>query len=133
MATKKVLSKLESISEVGIESVNPIVRFLARTINRVVRIDEDQDGDVEGGEILKTVQNVGFDAFATFRGFSWPEFKLQTSDVDAVERQQLVEAFAQEFDLPNDQAEYLIEDYLEWLNRGSVLIERTRKLTQKAA
>jgi hypothetical protein len=131
MATKTLVFVPKTVAELGIQAVSPVVAFTGRLVTTVVNIDEDGDGKVEGSEILKAAQNIGFDAFAVFRGFNLGEVKAELKDLDPTERQQLIDVFAKEFDLSNDEAEYLIEDWIEWLNRGTVLISRTRAMTKK--
>lgn len=117
-----------AVGDLGIELVDPVVAFLGRTINRIVTIDEDQDGDIEGMEILSFAQKVGFDGFAIFQGFRFKEFWAQVKDVDAAERGKLINRFAETFNIPNDQAEFLLEDWLRHLDATAHLVDRTRKV-----
>lgn len=112
--------------------VDPIVGFVARTITDVVRIDDDQDGRVEGAEILSFSWKRSQDAFATFRGWNLKEFRAQFGDLDEGERKAQIEIFAKAFDLRNDDAEFLIEDWLRWMEQGATLIGRTRRVMQKS-
>lgn len=114
--------------DLGIELVDPVVAFLGRTINRIVTIDEDKDGDIEGMEILSFAQKVGFDGFAIFQGFRFKEFWAQVKDVDEAERGKLINKFAETFNIPNDEAEFLVEDWLRHLDTTAHLVNRTRKV-----
>ena len=39
-------------------------------------------------------------------------------------RQALAEAFQEGFDIQNDEAEFLVEDFVLWANQGVRLVER---------
>lgn len=111
--------------------VDPIVAFLGKLITQLVHIDEDQDNKVEGAEILKFAQNVGFDAFATFKDFSAQEFLAQLKDLDEEERKKEIEIFAQDFVLRNQEAEWLLEDWLRFLEQGIILVQRSKTVFSK--
>lgn len=117
--------------EIGIHLVDPVMAFLARFITRLVTIDGNQNGRVEGMEILQFAQQVGFDAFGVFQGFRFPEFWEQLKNADKAERAKLIDTFAKEFDLPNDEVEWLIEDWLRFLDQGAHMVTRTQKLLRK--
>lgn len=132
---KSTVSKVTvtNTSNLGITSVSPVVKFTGRLISQVVDLDENKNGDLEGAEILRAVQNVGFDAFAVFRGFNLADFKAQVADLDDAERKVLINEFKEVFDLQNDDVEFLVEDVIEWLERGATLVARLRKTFKKAA
>lgn len=113
--------------------VDPVVSFIGRLITALLHIDEDQDNKVEGMEILQFAQTVGFDAFATFRDFTLPDFIAQLRDLDATERKEAIELFAADFKARNQEMEWLIEDWLRYLENGAVLVERSKTLLKKAA
>lgn len=131
VALKQPSKITEKVKQLGIDMVNPVMGFLARLIPRIVYIDEDKDGKVEGGEILNTGYKLAFDAFGTFNGWSWNDFIAQLRDADPEERKELIQTFATEFELSNDVAEILIEDWMRHLDQTATLVIRTKKFFTK--
>ncbi len=121
----------QAVDGLGVDQVDPIVGFVARTISDVTTIDKDADGRIENHEILQLGWSRSQDAFGTFRNWGWKEFVEQLRDLDSEERQAQVQLFAKEFDLRNDEVEFLFEDWMRWLDLGASLVGRTRKLLKK--
>lgn len=118
-------------TKLGIDQVNPVVAFAARTVSDIAFIDEDQDDRIEGNEILSFSWKRSQDAFAVFRGYDWKQFKKELGDLDQGEREVLIETFAKDFKLRKVEAEILIEDTLQWLNYGANLVGRIRKIMKE--
>jgi len=112
----------------GIEQASPVIAFAARTVTDIAFIDEDQDGRVEGNEILSFGWKRSQDAFALFREWDWSLFQKELKDLDAAERDSLIETFAADFKLRKLEAEILLEDMLRWLNDGANLVGRIKKV-----
>jgi hypothetical protein len=127
----KKANVIQAVKGLGVDLVDPVVSFIARLIPRVVYIDEDGDGKIEGGEIMNFAYKAGFDAFGTFRNFSWKDFAKQVKDADQEERAILISNFKEEFDLTDNEAEFLIEDWIAHLDRTAVLVSRTRALLSR--
>jgi hypothetical protein len=66
-----------------------------------------------------------FDAFKEFVGFNFAEFKAQIRDIDPDERKILITTFKDNFRLSEIEAELLLETWLDWLEHGVTLYERT--------
>lgn len=109
-----------------ITRVKPVAAFLGQLITKMTTLDSNKDGKVQFLEIINALQVLGFEAFNSFYGFSFSEFKLQLRDLDDAERQEILNAFKEKFQLTNLEAELLLEAWVDWAVQGITLIERTK-------
>ncbi|HMP13447.1 MAG TPA: hypothetical protein PKD70_06190 [Saprospiraceae bacterium] len=110
-----------------IDRVKPVVRFFARFISNLLQIDSNKDGRIQWLEALNMIQVTAFDAFKEFVGFNFAEFKAQLKDIDQTERRVLIDAFKENFRLSEIEAELLLETWLDLLEHGVTLYERTAR------
>lgn len=139
MATKKTIleartqpvqpaPQIPTSEDLDIDQAKIVTGFLGQLIGAVASIDGNGDGKISWVEILNKVQIIGLSALATFPNVNLRVALAQLKAADAQERQQLVAAFAEKFDLANDAAEWLIEDWIFWLEEGFSLFKRTQAM-----
>lgn len=136
MATKKtILAAQPPVSEdpgiptnehLDIDQAKIVSGFLGQLVTAVANIDSNGDGKISWVEILNKVQVIGLSALAIFPNVNLRVALAQLKDADAGERDQLIGAFSEKFDLSNDQAEWIIEDWINWLEDGFTLFKRTQ-------
>ena len=73
-------------------------------------MDSDKDGKIELTEIFSFVQTLVMKVAAVYGTF--PEAMKQFKDVKSAERKELIVAFADSFNLENNDAEEVIEEWL---------------------
>lgn len=122
----------EEPTELGIDQAKIVTGFLAQLVSAVANIDGNKDGKISWIEILNKVQVIGLSALATFPQVNLRTALAQLKDVDSGERDILMATFSEKFDLTNDQAEWLIEDWIKWLEEGFTLFKRTKTFLQPA-
>jgi hypothetical protein len=110
-----------------IDRVKPVVRFFARFISNLLQIDSNKDGRIQWLEALNMIQVTAFDIFKEFVGFNFQEFKAQMRDIDPEERKVLIEVLKDNFRLSDIEAELLLESWLDWLEHGVTMYERTAR------
>ena len=120
MATKQPITR-----------VKPVTAFLSTLVTRSVAIDSNKDGIIQFMEWLNLLQVTAIDAFKQFVGFDFKEFALQLRDIDPAERKELLDVFKTNFQLNDTEAEFLLEMWLDWLERGVSLYEFTRAYFEK--
>ena len=119
--------------EQGIDKLSPLARYIGKVITKVAAADANKDGKITGLEILTVGQGIAVDSFATFAGFSWPDVLAQGSNLDEQEIKVLAQDFAGTFDISNNEAELIIELWVEHLVQTARLVMKTAKVLRKAA
>ena len=112
-----------------LEDAKEIAEGIADIINYTVGIDSDKSGKVETDELFAFLGKVANAVFTKF-GFiptAWDQIK----SADGEGRAMIIEAFAGKFDLENDVAEFLVEDWMLHINQTAMLIKRTSVLIKK--
>lgn len=124
MATSKTAGTLP------ITQVKPVTAFIGKLVTNSIAIDQNKDGVIQMMEWLNLLQVTVLDVFRQFAGFSFAEFKAQLRDIDPNERKELIATFKEVFVLSDTEAELLLEMWLDWLEQGVSLFERTRNFLQ---
>lgn len=118
-------------NELGIDNARILAGFLGKIVTAVSTIDANRDGKITALEILNKLQVIAFDAFVTLPGISVKKAIAELRDANNEERQQLLLAFAEKFQLNNVEAEWLLEDWIFWLEQGYTLYVRTKQMFAK--
>jgi hypothetical protein len=107
----------------GIDKLTVLVKTLAQLISTAVKVDANKDGKIDAVEIFSIAQFVVVKAISVYGSLDGTvaEFK----DLDAQEKKQLIEAFNEEFNLPNVEVEKLIEEWLVVINQLATLSTKT--------
>lgn len=113
-------------NNLDIDQAKIVSGFLGQLVTAVANIDGNGDGKISWIEILNKVQVIGLSALSIFPNVNLRVALAQLKDADAGERDQLIAAFSEKFDLSNDQAEWIIEDWIKWLEDGFTLFKRTQ-------
>ena len=81
---------------------------------------------LKGGSVLKKLAAAGklLDEVIALKDLAKDELKLEFGDLDAEEREQLVELFGKKFDLQDDFAELLVERALDILAASIPLVNK---------
>lgn len=124
--------QIPTSENLDIDQAKIVSGFLGQLITAVVNIDGNGDGKISWIEILNKVQVIGLNALAIFPTINLRVALAQLKDADAQEREQLIAAFSEKFDLTNDAAEWLIEDWIFWLEEGFTLFKRTQAMLKPA-
>jgi hypothetical protein len=125
------IQQLPINNELGIDNARILSGFIGKVVTAVSTIDANQDGKITALEILNKLQVIAFDAFVTLPGMSVKRAIAELRDANNEERQQLLLAFAEKFQLNNVEAEWLLEDWLFWLEEGFTLYTRTKEMFTK--
>lgn len=120
--------QIPTSENLDIDQAKIVSGFLGQLVSAVATIDGNGDGKITWLEILNKVQVIGLSALVTFPSINLRTALAQLKDADAQEREQLIAAFSEKFDLANDQAEWLIEDWIFWLEEGFSLFKRTQAM-----
>lgn len=119
-----------SIEKLGVDQLLPSSSLLGELITSIVTLDENQDGQIQLLEAVNKLQTIAFKAYTVYNTTDWAIAKAQLKDIDTGEILQVVETVAVTFDIPNDEAETLIEDWakfiFETLDKGAELVARTQ-------
>lgn len=127
-ASRALASEIPTSEHLDIDQAKIVSGFLGQLVTAVVNIDGNNDGKISWVEILNKVQVIGLSALATFPTVNLRVALAQLKDADAGERDTLIATFSEKFDLSNDQAEWVIEDWIKWLEDGFTLFKRTKAL-----
>jgi hypothetical protein len=125
------LQQFPALNELGIDNARILSAFLGKVVTAVSTIDANRDGKITALEVLNKLQVIAFEAFVTLPGMSLKTALAELRDANNDERQQLLLAFAEKFQLNNVEAEWLLEDWLFWLEEGITLAARTKRLFAK--
>lgn len=101
----------------GIDQVLPFSSLLGKGITAVVTVDADQDGTIQLLEIFNKVQAIAIEGYTIYQITDFETLKAQLGDLDTSELIEIVDSVAATFDIPNDDAEALIEDWLTFIFR----------------
>lgn len=114
---------------------SPVAGFVGELITGLATLDANRDKKITWLEMINKVQLIGFKALSTFSGFDLAEFKEGIAELyqNTSARKELIEAFIQTFELTNREAEYLLEDFLRWLEQGVTLYNRLQALNKAKA
>jgi len=99
---------------------------IGKVTTNVIYIDSNRDGKISRTEILSFITAIALEGIQSFDDIPAAIEELKTEGSAA--RTAFVEGIKKEFDLINDTVEFLIEDWLEWLEKGITLGERTGKV-----
>lgn len=104
------------------QAAKSLTSGLGRAISAFVDIDSNKDGKVSNGEWFAAGQAVFTIVLTNFSsaGVGLQQIKNPTPAL----RQALAEAFQEGFDIQNNEAEFLVEDFVLWANQGVRLVER---------
>lgn len=94
----------------SIDKASRLIEAFAKIISQVATLDKDKDGSISIAEIITFVQAFIMEAVAVYGDFSTALQQLR--DADGEDRKLLVTTFADKFELPNNDAEVLIEDWI---------------------
>jgi hypothetical protein len=92
------------------QELKSLVTAFGELITAAAKLDSDKDGKIELTEIFSFVQTLVMKVAAVYGSF--PEAMKQFKDVKSAERKELIVAFADSFNLENNDAEEVIEEWL---------------------
>lgn len=121
-----------STENLGVDQLLPSSSLLGELITSIVTLDENQDGQIQLLEAVNKLQTLAFKAYTVYNTTDWQTAKAQLKDIDTGEILEIVETVAVTFDIPNDEAETLIEDWAKFifrtLDEGAELVARTQQM-----
>lgn len=125
---KPLLNGFNAVAGSG--AVNRVSAFIGMLITSIFTLDANHDSKVTWIEVFNKIQVIGLKALVTFPGFDLAEFKQGLAELktDSSARKQLIDSFAEQFELSNREAEYLLEDFLRWLEQGVTLYNRLQAI-----
>ena len=91
----------------GIQSTKPIFGLLGATITALANIDTNDDGIIQFAETANAVQTIVIKALPAIGGIS--NLKAELTDLDELEKEELVLELSTELDLENDVTEVFVE------------------------
>lgn len=106
--------KLQGLRQLAV-APDPLVRDFALLITAAVGIDQNQDGNVDLGEGLAFGQKAV--SIVIVRYSTFLESIEQLKNVNDERRKELIEVFADNLDLPNQQVEDVLEDTIRYIER----------------
>ena len=93
-----------------------LVESFGKVVSAVAGIDKNKDGKLQVNEIFEIVQTLAMEIFNIYgdieTGFE------QLANADSKDYDLFVKAFAEKFDLANDEAEALIEKVIYFVQDG---------------
>lgn len=119
-------SQALSSGDLGIDNAALLASDLGSIITGLVNIDTNKDGKISAIETFGFLQLATVKVLSRYRTLS--EAMAELKDTDSTERKALIAELAKTFDLENDEAELLIEDWLYWVEEGGTLVGRTINL-----
>ena len=93
-----------------IDKATRLIEAFAKIISQVATLDKDKDGSISVTEIITFVQSFIMEAVAVYGDFATAIPQLRDANGD--DRTMLAQTFAEKFELPNEEAEVLIEDWI---------------------
>jgi len=123
------------VNERTIEFASPFIRDVAALIGQAVNIDSNQNKKIEITEWLSVGQTFVVTGLRHYSNL--PDVLADLKDANSAERKDLIAVFTEGFDLPDDEAEALVEQTLAFVERtitdGIDLGKRWSELVQPAA
>ena len=114
----------------GIDQILPFSSLLGKGITAVVTVDANNDGVIQLLEVFNKVQAIAIEGYTTYQITDFETLKAQFKDLDTSELIEIVDSVAVTFDIPDDDAEALIEDWLTFIFRtideATDLVARTQ-------
>lgn len=114
----------------GIDQILPFSSLLGKGITAVVTVDANQDGVIQLLEVFNKVQAIAIEGYTLYQITDFATLKAQLGDLDTSELIEIVDSIAVTFDIPNDDAEALIEDWLTFtfrtIDEATDLVARTQ-------
>jgi hypothetical protein len=107
------------------QELKSLVTAFGELITAAAKLDSDKDGKIELTEIFSFVQTLVMKVAGVYGSF--PEAIKQLNDVTSEERTEFIDTFASEFELSNDDAEELIEEWLYMVDDLLDAIKATKK------
>jgi Ca2+-binding EF-hand superfamily protein len=93
-----------------------LVESLGKVVTAIARIDKNKDGKIQLNEIFDVVQVLAVEVFNIYGDVE--EGLIQLQNADSSDRHLLIAAFAEKFELENEEAEELIESIIFFLHDG---------------
>lgn len=94
----------------SIDKATRLIEAFAKIISQVATLDKDKDGAISIAEVITFVQAFIMEAVAVYGDFKTAIGQLR--DADGEDRALLATTFADKFELPSNEAEVLIEDWI---------------------
>jgi len=113
----------------SIDKATRLIEAFAKIISQVATLDKDKDGTISIAEIITFVQAFIMEAVAVYGDFSTAVKQLR--DANGEDRQLLATAFADKFELPSQEAEVLIEDWIFHIIETTELVASTIDVIKK--
>lgn len=110
---------------IAIDKATKLVETLAKVASLAASIDRNQDGKIDLNETITVVQAFILEGINVFGDFNEGLNQLRNADSEAMKT--LVEAFKVKFDLPNDDLESLIEDWISVVLEVVDIVQYTSK------
>jgi len=113
----------------SIDKATRLIEAFAKIISQVATLDKDKDGTISIAEIITFVQAFIMEAVAVYGDFSTAVKQLR--DANGEDRKLLATAFADKFELPSQEAEVLIEDWIFHIIETTELVASTIDVIKK--
>ena len=110
----------------GTEKLTGVVRVLSQLLTSAVKVDTNKDGKIDAVEIFSIVQFFVVKVVSIYGTFDQAIAELK--ELSHEERAELIKVFNDEFDLPNDQLEQILEEWLTIIDKAVTLSSKTAAL-----
>lgn len=107
----------------GTEKLKGVVATLAQLITSAIKADVNKDGKIDTIEIFSIVQFFVVKVVTIYGTFD--QALLELKDLTHEERAELIKVFNDEFDLPNEQLEQILEEWLVIVDKAVTLSSKT--------
>ena len=112
------------------ENARKFGEAIGKLTTGAINLDSNRDGKISTAEIIGFGTTVLVQALGNFQNI--PEAIRELRKEGSAARVAFLEGLKNEFDLENDAAEFIIEDWLDWIEKGITLGERTAKVLKPA-
>lgn len=112
-----------------IDKATRLIEAFAKIISQLATLDKDKDGTISIAEIITFVQAFIMEAVAVYGDFKTALQQLRDSNGE--DRKLLATTFADKFELPSQEAEVLIEDWIFHIIDTAELVGATIDVIKK--
>lgn len=112
-----------------IDKATRLIEAFAKIISQLATLDKDKDGTISIAEIITFVQAFIMEAVAVYGDFKTALKQLRDSNGE--DRKLLATTFADKFELPSQEAEVLIEDWIFHIIDTAELVGATIDVIKK--
>lgn len=118
--------KSEGPTPLPITATKSLIAFLCLAVQKVASLDADHDGKIKLTEVLALIMSIGPKIPKVYQAI--PLVLPELHDLTDEERAELHAFFVDQFDLPSDRAEAVVELSTEILQTNFAYYQRLRDL-----